>query len=336
MKKLLILMPLLLIMLLATGCYNFTAQQNSPYNETRFLMDTIIEITAYGPESEAAVKAAFDEFSRIQSFSDRYNPDSQLSKVNQMAGIAPVTVDKELIQIIAEAIKISEETDGAFDVSIGALTELWGIGHKGEYVPTQEEINKALTLVDYKSIQLDTANNTVFLPRAGMRLDLGGIAKDYALNKAAEILKAKGIKSALINAGGDIQTIGPKPDGTPWRIGVQDPRSTDKVIAKVTLTHWNTLQTSGDYQRFFIKDGIRYFHILDPKTGRQPKEIASVTLIYDDSVYRNEAIATSGFLVMGLENGLKELSKYPGVEAIFVTTEGKVVVTPGLNKDVEL
>jgi len=300
-------------------------------------MDTIIEITAYGSNNEVAVGAAFDEFKRIQAISDRFNPDSQISEINRMAGISPVKVSPDLIKMINDSVDVSKKTDGAFDISVGSLTELWGIGHKGEFVPTQEEINSILPLVNYQMIQVNTKDETVYLPKVGMKLDLGGVAKDYALNKAIEILKTYDIKAALLNAGGDIQVIGKKPDGNSWRIGVQDSRNTDGVIAKVTLNSWNTAQTSGDYQRFFIKDGVRYAHILNPKDGRQPSEIASVTLVYKDSeIYNTGDIASSGFLVLGLEKSMEALKKFPGVEAIFVTTDGKVVVTPGLKDNVEL
>lgn len=323
---------LVMILLTIAGCASpqtwFSAK---PYKETQFLMDTIIEITAYGPQQEQAVKAAFDEFKRIQEISDKYNADSQLSKINQMAGKAPVTVDADLVKMITDSIEVSKKTKGAFDISIGALTELWGIGHKGDFVPTQAEIEAVLPLVNYQLIQVDTTKNTVYLPREGMKLDLGGVAKDYALNKATQKLKSAGITSALVNAGGDIQVLGTKPDGTPWRVGVQDPRNTEGMIAKVSLSQMNTLQTSGDYQRFFVKNGIRYAHILDPRTGKQPSEVASVTLVYKDAdVYTVGNIASSGFIVLGLEQGLEALKEFPGVEAIFVTVNGKVVVTPGL------
>ncbi|WP_371363608.1 FAD:protein FMN transferase [Sporomusa rhizae] len=336
MLRRLVCISLICLMLFSlVGCSPTALFSPKPYKDTQFLMDTIIEITAYGSNKEAAVKSAFDEFQRIQSISDRFNPESQLSKINQMAGIAPVQVDSDLVKMINDAITISEKTDGAFDITIGPLTELWGIGHKGEFVPSQAEINKVLPLVNYRKIQVDSNNNTVYLPEKGMSLDLGGVAKDYALTRAAAILKSLGIKSALINAGGDIQVIGTRPDGKPWRIGVQDPRNSEGVIAKVTLTNWNMMQTSGDYQRYFIKDGVRYAHILNPKTGRQPTEIASTTLVYNDVDVPND-IASSGFIVLGLERGMEALKQFPGVEAIIVTTDGKVITTPGLKDNVEL
>lgn len=333
-RNLLVMILLYFMILLAAGCSPLPMGTAKPYNETQFLMDTIIEITAYGSNKEAAVKEAFKEFKRIQAISDHFNPESQVSEINRMAGVAPVHVDHDLVVMIMDSIEISKKTDGAFDISLGPLSELWGIGHKDNFVPTQEEIDKVLLLVDYRQIQIDGDNDTVFLKQKGMKLDLGGVAKDYAINRAVKALKAQGITSALVNAGGDIQVIGTKPDGKPWRIGVQDPRNSEKVIAKVTLSDWNMLQTSGDYQRYFIKDGIRYSHILNPKTGRQPAEVASVTLVYNSSDIQGD-IASSGFLVLGLDRGMKALQNFPGAEAIFVTTDGKVVVTPGLKDKVE-
>lgn len=335
LRRLVCISVIFLMVFSLAGCSPMALVSPKPYKETQFLMDTVIEITVYGSNKEAVVKNAFDEFKRIQSISDHFNPESQLSKINQMAGIAPVQVDSDLVKMINDAISISQKTDGAFDTTIGPLAELWGIGHKGEFVPSQAEINKVLPLIDYKKIQVDSSNNTVYLPEKGISLDLGGVAKDYALTRAVDILKSQGIKSALINAGGDIQVIGTRPDGKPWRIGVQDPRNSEGVIAKVTLTDWNMLQTSGDYQRYFIKDGVRYAHILNPKTGRQPTELASVTLVYNDVDVPND-IASSGFLVLGLERGMEALKQFPGVEAIFVTTDGKVITTPGLKDNVEL
>ncbi|HWR38798.1 MAG TPA: FAD:protein FMN transferase [Patescibacteria group bacterium] len=325
---------LLLFLMNTLGCSSTNLFSAKPYKETQFLMDTIIEITAYGPNAEPAVKAAFDEFKRIQIVSDRYNPDSQVSKINQMAGLAPVVVDPDIIKMVNDSIDVSQKTDGAFDISIGALTELWGVGHKGDYVPTPEEIQSILPLVDYRLIQVDPLARTIFLPKPGMRLDLGGVAKDYAMTKATHVLKQHGIKSALLNAGGDIQVIGTKPDTTAWRIGIQDPRNSDNIAAKISLRPWNTLQTSGDYQRFFIKDGTRYAHIIDPKTGKQPTEIASVTLVYQDTDQYD--VASSGFLVLGLEKGMAALQNFPGVEAVFITTEGKIITSPGLQGTVEL
>lgn len=306
-----------------------------PYKDTQFLMDTIIEITAYGPGAEGAVKAAFGEFKRVQQMSDRFAAESQVSKINRLAGREKVAVDPDLIAMINEAVTISGKLDGAFDITVGALTDLWGVGNKGAFVPPREQIDQVLPLVDYRLIEVDAAANTVYLPKPGMKLDLGGVAKAYALTKAVARLKEAGVTSALVNAGGDIRVIGAKPDGDSWRIGVQNPRKADSMIARLALKEWNSLQTSGDYQRFFEKDGVRYAHIIDPKTGRQPRELSSVTLVYDSSAPET-AIASSGIFVLGVDRGREALKKFPGVEAIMVTADGRVIVTPGLEGKVEI
>ncbi len=322
---------IVLLCLLCAGC----VKSAQPYKETQVLLDTVIEITAYGPEAEAAVRDAMEEFRKIEPLTNHFAAGSQVSQINRQAGIAKVKVEPQLLELILHAKDMSERMDGAFDVSVGALTQLWGVGHKGDYVPTAPEIKAALPLVDYRQIEVDEKENTVWLPQRGMYLDLGGVAKGAALSNAAAALQKRKITGALVNAGGDVRVIGKKPDGKPWRIGVQDPRNSEAVLAKLTMENWDTLETSGDYQRYFIKDGVRYHHILDPKTGTQPREIASVTLIYKDSK-QNENLTSSGILVLGVTKGLEVLKRFPGVEALIVTGDGRVITTPGLEGQVEL
>lgn len=330
MKKIyLIWIGVVLLVLAAAGYAGSRMTGPQPYQETRFLMDTVIEITAYGPNAGAAVQTAFSDFERIQALSDHFDPASQVAEINRMAGVSPVTVTPELLTIIEAALQLAEKTDGAFDITVGALTELWRIGHTDQGgVPSQTEIDQVLPLVGYKNIVIDSAKHTVFLAKSGMKLDLGGIAKGYAINKAIETLAAYGITSALINAGGDVRIIGTKPDGIPWRVGIQHPRDPDAVVAKVTLKNWDTMETSGDYQRYFLKDGVRYTHILNPKTGRPPSELASVTIVYRD--HDSHLITSSAFMVLGTEKGLQILARFPGAEAIFVTVDGQITASPNL------
>ena len=325
---------LLLATMLISGCSSSSLFPPKPYKETQFLMDTIIQITAYGPGAKEAVKAAFAEYQRLHALTNNFDENSQLSQIGKMAGKSKVVVDPDLIHIITFSQQVSDKLGDSFDITIGPLTKLWGIGHKGKFVPSQAEIDKVLPLVNYHLIEVDPVANTVYLPKVGMSLDLGGIAKGYATDKAIEVLKARGIKSALIDAGGDVRVIGNKPDGKPWRIGVQDPRNADKVSAKLALTEWDTMETSGDYQRFFMKDGIRYAHLLNPRTGWQPREVASVTIVANSSTYGD--ILSKPIFVLGVKKGLELLKQFPGTEAIIVTTDGKKVITPGLEGKVEL
>lgn len=318
----------------AAGCFLQRSGAPQPYRETRLLMDTVIEITAYGTEAEAAVRAALAEFEHVQAVCDRFNPGSQVAKINQAAGSGNVTVEPLLLDLVNQAKALSPQTDGAFDISVGPLTALWNVGNKGDYVPSAAEIAAVLPLIGYERITVDAAAHTVALADHGMSLDLGGIAKGVAINRAFDILTSRNIRSALINAGGDIRVIGRKPDGTPWRIGIQDPRNPDKMIAKIALQEWDTLTTSGDYQRYFIKDGIRYAHILDPQTGLPPREVASVTLVYN--CRQRGFVPSAAFQILGVERGLSVLKRFPGVEAVFVATDGRIVTSPGLEGKIEL
>lgn len=331
-----ILASVLMLVFLAgsVGCLPGGLFAPKPYKETQFVMDTIIEITAYGKGNEAAVKAAFAEFKRINDLTNRFDENSQVSKVNQAAGKDRVMVDADVIAMLKLARSRSEQLNGALDVTIGALTELWGVGHKGEFVPRDAEIQALLPLVNFRLVEIDDQANTVFLPKPGMRLDLGAVAKGYANRKAIDALKAHGITSALVNAGGDVRIIGKRPDGQSWRIGVQDPRDTEGIAAKLALSDWDVLETSGDYQRFFMKDGVRYSHIIDPRSGYQPREVASVTIVAKSENYVD--ILSTAMFVLGVEKGRKLLEQYPGTEAIFITSDGKKIITPGLTGKIEL
>ncbi len=304
-----------------------------PYKETQFYMDTIIEITAYGPHAEEGVKAAFAEFKQLHGLTNNFDPDSQISLINQMAGREKVPVDPDMVFMINRANELADRLDGTFDVAIGPLTDLWGIGRKGDYVPGPAEIAAALRLVNYHKVKVDAGENTVYLEEPGMKLDMGGIAKGYATDRAIEALKAKGVTAALVNAGGDVRVIGKRPDGQPWRIGVQDPRNPDGIIAKLSLTDWDTMETSGDYQRFIEKDGVRYSHIIDPRTGWQPRQITSVTMVLNSSV--DGDILSTAIFVLGVDRGRELLRQFPGVEAIIMTKDGELVLTPGLEGKVE-
>lgn len=333
LRPVLVSICLTILLVFSAGCGTGALFAPKAYKETQFLMDTIIDITAYGQDNEAAVKAAFAEFRRINELTNRFDADSQVTKINAAAGKSKVQVDPDIIAMLKLARDRSEKSAGALDITVGALTELWGVGHKGDFIPSQAEIESVLPLVNYRLLEVDEQNNTVFLPQAGMRIDLGAVAKSYANRKAVEVLKAKGIKSALINAGGEVRVVGTRPDGQAWRVGVQDPRDMEGLAAKVALTEWDSLETSGDYQRFFIKDNVRYAHIIDPRTGSQPRQVISVTVV---SKADNEAdVLSTALFVLGVEKGQQLLQQFPDTEAIFITNDGQKVVTPGLTGKIE-
>ena len=231
-------------------------------------MGTLVEVTVVGPSDllQQAANSALDEIKRIEDLTS-FHKQSQLNEINEKSGLAPVKVDPELMALIQSSLEISRVTNGAFDPTIGVISRLWNFsGPEGPRLPSPEEINQALHKVDWKKVQILPERSEIYLPEQGMALDLGGISKGYALNQAEQIIKSTGIKSALINAGGDIAAFGGKGPGVPWKIGIQDPRDTSTIVATVDIESGSVF-TSGDYQRYFENDGIRYHHILDPKTG---------------------------------------------------------------------
>lgn len=310
------------VALIILGGCGRTAQ---PYHETRFALDTVIDITAYGPDAPAAVQAAWQEMARLDGLLNCYDADSEVARINQAAGGQPVPVSDDTLQVIAAAVHFAALTDGAFDPTIGPVTQLWGIGKKGEYVPPDDAVAQAVRLVDYRRVELDAAHHTVRLSRPGMALDLGGIAKGYILDHMAAVLRGHGVTAALINGGGDIRVIGTKPDGTPWRIGIQDPRHADQISAKITLQQWTAVSTSGDYQRYFDLHGQRYHHIFDPRTGYPTHTIPSVTLLTGADV---GDIPSSALVVMGRQKAEAFLRQFPGVAAVFIDYDGAVTHTP--------
>ena len=322
----------LTIVAIALACYwlylQFVAPP-APLKRTQFLMDTIVEVTAYGKAAENAEAAAFHELQRLHKVFDNFDPNSDVSRINANAGIEPVQVARDIIVCIKRSREFGTKLNGTFDVSIGPLIDLWGIGRKGQFVPTAREIEKLLPLVGEQRIVIDEKHSTVFLPVKGMRLDFGGVAKGYACDRMVDILKQHGVESALINAGGDVRVIGRKPDGQSWTIGVQDPRQTDGIIATLAMDKWDTMETSGDYQRYIEVQGKRYSHILDPRSGYQPHSVAAVTIVGNSSF--DDDILSTALFILGVDKGKELLEKnFPGTAAICTTRDDKVVLTDGL------
>lgn len=319
----------LIFTLLVSGCM----LSGKPYKQTAFSLDTIIDITAYGPNAESAVTSAITEMTRLESLLSNYRDDSEISAINRNAGGAAVPISSETEQVLKQALRYATVTKGAFDPTIGPIVELWGIGKKENFVPSDEEIAAALKYVDYHRLELDEVKHTARLRDKGMSIDVGGVAKGYILDRMEAVLKDQGIQSALINGGGDIRAIGKKPDGTPWRIGLQHPRQTDGIAAKISLTNWDDIETSGDYQRFFDRDGVRYHHIFDPKTGKSTRTMASASTVLRGG---REDIPSNVLMIIGKEQSLKLLQQFPGIEAIFIDYDGTVSYTPGLADSIEI
>jgi Membrane-associated lipoprotein involved in thiamine biosynthesis len=270
------------------------------------------------------VQRVFDIENKMSAF----KADSDIGRLNRNAGQKDVVLSSETIQLLMTAQELSNRLEGAFDITVRPLVELWGIGKKKNYIPEKAEIHEKSKLVNGKDLILDEKTNSAFLKQIGQCVDLGGIAKGYAADEVKRILVEGGVTSAMINLGGNVITIGLRPDNIPWQVGIQNPLApTGTYVVKLGINN-QTIVTSGSNQRFFIKDGIRYHHILDPRTGMPAQSgLLSVTVVGECSMVL-DALTTALF-IMGLEKGLELIKKFQA-EAIFLTEDCKIFATEGL------
>jgi thiamine biosynthesis lipoprotein len=273
---------------------------------------------------QAAIDAVFTEFRRIDALMSTYKPESELSRVNAAAATTPVPVSRELYDLLATSIEYSKLTRGAFDVTYASVGYLYD--YRARVHPDAAAIAAALPGIDYRHIELLPGTQSVRFRRPGVRIDLGGIAKGYAVDRGIAVLQGLGIERAMVNAGGDTRIIGDRL-GRPWIVGIRHPDDETKVVLRIPLTD-TAMSTSGDYERYFEEDGVRYHHILDPKTGRSAGKVRSVTIIAATAT-RTDALTKSVF-VMGAEDGIGFIDTLGDVDAIAVTPEGKVLYSKGL------
>ncbi len=317
---------LLIFSACGTGAVNISA---TPSEAEDFMMGTVISQRVYGADAEAAMKAASARIKEIEALMTINAPGGDINRLNEAAGKDKVVLKPETVNILATAKQYAQISGGAFDVTIGPLVKAWGVFTDNPRVPSADEIERLKKLTDYKTFQVDTENNTAELEMPGQIVDLGGIAKGYAGDEAIKIYKEHGIRSAYINLGGNVVVLGAKPDGKPWRIGIQNPRASNGYYIGVVEVTDKTVVTSGDYERFFEKDGVRYHHILDPKTGRPADSgLISATIITDVSMDA-DALSTAVF-VLGLEKGMALVKGLKGVEAILVTKDREIYATGGI------
>jgi thiamine biosynthesis lipoprotein len=298
-------------------------------------MGSSLTLTAWTADESRAV-AAFDdvfaEFDRLESLLSVWQPQSDVVRLNQAAGDRPVAVNADTRAVLLAARRASEWTRGKFDVTFGALADVWKFDHdQDNTVPGAEEIRARLPLVDYTAVRVDEPPGTAYITRKGARVHLGGIGKGYAIDKAAAILRARGFSDFMIQAGGDLY-VGGLTDGHPWSLGIRDPRA-NQVFATLDLTD-GTFSTSGDYERFFMHDGRRYHHILDPDTGEPARGCRSVTIVARQALLA-DALST-GVFVLGPTEGLALIERLPDVEGVIVTATNEVLVSSGLRDKVRI
>ncbi|MFQ5455703.1 MAG: FAD:protein FMN transferase [Nitrospirota bacterium] len=321
---------LLILLLIVSGCNRPSLKT---YKRSQFLMGTIIEITVVSSNEDIAndaMTAAFKEIKRLEGLMSTYLPDSEFSKINNSAGIAPVSVDSEVAELIKTGIEISKLTGGGFNMAIGPAIKLWKITDGEREIPKDEELNQIRDIINYRDIEID--GNTVYLKKKGMRIDPGGIGKGYASDRAEKVLKEKNITSGIVAVAGDLKLFGSHPDGYSWRIGIRHPRR-DGLLGNIDMTDV-AVSTSGDYERYFIKDGIRYHHILDPDTLRPARRCQSVTIIAKKGILA-DAMAT-GIFVLDPDKGMALIENMPDVEGIIVDKDGKIKISSGLTDRIKL
>jgi thiamine biosynthesis lipoprotein len=285
-------------------------------------MDTVVEITVADRSEEhaqSAIREAMAEFHRIDNLMSSYQPESTVSRLNRAGATGGVAVDKELLHVLQQSVEISTASAGAFDVTIWPVSQLWDFPGGNKSVPAAELLAEKRSLVGYMSMNLDPSAGTVGFRLDGMGVDLGAIAKGWAIDRAMEKLVARGIRNAIIDAGGDLRIIGHRPGKTSWRIGVQHPRDPGAMLLTFDLTD-TAIVTSGDYERFFMVDGVRYHHILDPASGLPARGCQSVTVLAPTAA-EADACATAAF-VLGPSRGLAFLRSRPGVRGVIVDADG--------------
>jgi thiamine biosynthesis lipoprotein len=330
-KIVVILMLIVFLSINILGCSN-----EEYYKKTAFFMDTKIDIAVYGTnkkQADAVIKAIFAEMQQLENTFSRHISGSDVNRINEAAGRAPVKVKPETILVTRKALEIAALSGGAFDPTVGPLLELWGWGTEKLRVPSAEEINNVLPLVDYKAVEIDEENSTIFLTKPGMKMDLGGIAKGFIVDRGQEIAKRFPVKALFINAGGDISITGNKPSGEKWRVAIQAPRDPQKWAAILEVEE-GSVATSGDYERFFEEGGEVYHHILDPKKGVPGGDVSSVTIVAPDTVI-SDALSTAVF-VLGKEKGMQLLESLNGIEGVIIDKQGEIYVSSGLGDKIEI
>jgi thiamine biosynthesis lipoprotein len=300
-------------------------------------MGSQLRLTAWTSKDAAAVTAfdaVFAEFDRLESLLSVWRDGSDVVRLNAAAGDHPVPVSVETREVLAAARAVSDWTHGKFDVTFGALSDLWRFDHdQDNTIPDPAAVRSRLPLIDYRFVTVDDRAGTAFVTRKGARVHLGGIGKGYAIDRAIVLLRSHGLSNFLIQSGGDLYVSGLKGD-RPWKLGIADPRDPSGAsFATIDLSN-ATLSTSGDYERFFLKDGRRYHHLLDPDAGMPATGCRSVTIVTDSALLADGL--STGVFILGPEEGMSLIERLDKVEGVIVTSSNDVLISSGLKGRLEL
>lgn len=296
-------------------------------SDARPMMGTEVSVYLWSADEDAgrrAVEDVFDEAARIDRLMSTYREDSEISAINRGAAAAPVAAGDELFGLIRRSLDVSLLTRGAFDITYESVGQHYDFRERRR--PDAATVRAEKDLIDFHLVKLDRAAQTVSFAREGVRINLGGIAKGYVVERGIEILRRQGIEHAVVTAGGDSRLLGDR-RGRPWMIGIRDPRADGEVAISVPLSD-EAVSTSGDYERYFDEDGVRYHHIIKPSTGEPAAGVHSATVIGPDAVI-TDALSTSVF-VMGVEQGLTLIGTLPDYESIVIDADGRMYYSSGL------
>jgi len=302
------------------------------------MMDTFVQLLADGRRAEEVLDEVLVEMERLEALLSAHIEGSDVYRINN-AATERVYVSQETIDVLLVAKEAYERTGGAFDVTIGQVLRVWGFGTDTRQVPSAQELESAMSGVGFDKVLFDPVQKWVRLTHPATRLDFGGVAKGYIVDRAVELFAARGVKHAVVDAGGDVRIRGGRPHTQRWRparlakVGVQHPGDREKLVAVVSVMDAAVL-TSGDYERYFVADGIRYTHIIDPRTGLPVRGLSSVTVVTEKAAVA-DAIATA-VMVLGKDEGLALIEAWPGVRGLLITAGGEIIMSSGMAAMTEL
>jgi len=319
----------------SSACLYASATEEYAYKQITKLMGVRFEISAVSDNEKLARKsiaAALEEIIRIEKLISSWDPNSETSEVNRNAGIEPVAVSEELFDLIRRSKRVSKLTDGIFDISYASMDRIWKFDGSMNSVPPHAEVLASVAKIGYNKIILDAERQTVFLKETGMKIGFGAIGKGYAANKTRDMMQEMGINSGLVNAGGDLITWGKMENASDWRIGIANPKEKDKIFSWLIVSDMAVV-TSGNYEKFFVADGKKYSHIINPRTGYPATGTKSVTIVCPDAELA-DALATAVF-ILGERDGIALIDQISGIECLLVNENDELVTSKNLQLNYE-
>ncbi len=333
MKKTKLLILFMTTILLIAGCKASDGKAEESLSRTSLEIGTVVTITLYDTSDETIMDGVFDILRQIDNEFSLTSESSLIQDINENAAKGPVPINEDIKEVIETSLRYSELSNGVFDISVEPLVSLWGIGTEAPKLPSQDEIDEAISKIDYRNITLE--DGSISFESPDTKLDLGAIAKGYAADKIVKYLKDQNIERAIINLGGNVYALGHKSEDSDWRIGIQDPNADRGGIVGSLAVSNKSVVTSGLYERYFEKDGVRYHHILNANNGYPiENELLGVSILSDKSI-DGDALSTITF-ILGLEEGIDFIENIEGIEAIFITKDSDIYLTSGIKDEFKL